>query len=98
MSHLISLNHRYEEYENFIRTFDDRLRKDENIILIMSAIVLFTPNRTKIVHSDVIIMEQVNFQNTLIFCFEPTKRKKFSGEKESAHDEKKILIGKSTME
>lgn len=28
----------------------------------MSAIVLFTPNRTKIVHSDVIIMEQVNFK------------------------------------
>lgn len=57
---------RYEEYEKFIRTFDDRLRKDENIILIMSAIVLFTPNRAKIVHSDVIIMEQVILQNKFI--------------------------------
>lgn len=54
---------RYEEYENFIRTFDDRLRKDENVILIMSAIVLFTPNRLKIVHTDVILLEQVNHTN-----------------------------------
>lgn len=53
-------NNVYEEYENFIRTFEPRLRKDENIILIMSAIVLFTPTRAKTVHSDVIILEQVN--------------------------------------
>lgn len=54
-------NNLYEEYENFIRTFDHRLRKDENIILIMSAIVLFTPNRPKTIHTDVLIMEQVKF-------------------------------------
>lgn len=52
-------NHLYEEYENFIRTFDARLRKDENVVLILSAIVLFTPNRPKTVHTDVLIMEQV---------------------------------------
>lgn len=52
-------NNVYEEYEKFIRTFDAHLRKDENIILIMSAIVLFTPNRAKTVHRDVLIMEQV---------------------------------------
>lgn len=53
-------NNVYEEYENFIRTFDTKLRKDENIVLIMSAIVLFMPSRTDIVHTDVIKLEQVN--------------------------------------
>lgn len=52
-------NNVYEEYENFIRTFDSRLRNDENIILIMTAIVLFTPTRAKTIHADVIILEQV---------------------------------------
>lgn len=55
----LAKNNVYEEYENFIRTFDPRLRKDENIILIMSAIVLFTPTRSQTVHTDVLIMEQV---------------------------------------
>lgn len=55
----LAKNNVYEEYENFIRTFESRLRKDENIILIMSAIVLFTPTRAKTVHTDVIILEQV---------------------------------------
>lgn len=49
----------YEEYENFIQSFDPRLRKDENVILIMSAIALFKPNRAKTIHTDVLIMEQV---------------------------------------
>lgn len=63
----LAKNNVYEEYENFIRTFESRLRKDENIILIMSAIVLFTPTRAKTVHTDVIILEQVKFQ---CFSFE----------------------------
>lgn len=48
----------YEEYEKFIRSFDQKLRKDENVILIMSAIVLFT-HRTRIIHRDVLTFEQV---------------------------------------
>lgn len=52
-------NNVYDEYENFIRTFDTKLRKDENIILIMSAIVLFTPTRPTIIHKDVVMAEQV---------------------------------------
>lgn len=52
-------NNVYEEYDNFIRTFDAELRKDENIILIMSAIVLFTPDRQKTIHTNVLILEQV---------------------------------------
>lgn len=49
----------YDEHDRFIRTFDPRWRMDENIILIMSAIVLFTPDRARVVHSDVIKLEQV---------------------------------------
>lgn len=52
-------NNVYDEYENFIRTFEPKLRKDENVILIMSAIVLFTPNRPMTIHSDVLKLEQV---------------------------------------
>lgn len=69
----LAKNNLYEEYENFIRSFDHRLRKDENIILIMSAIVLFTPNRPKTIHTEVLIMEQVthtwnllNFQTMIV--------------------------------
>lgn len=50
----------YEVHERFIRTFESKWRQDENIILILSAIVLFTPNRPRTVHSDVLKLEQVN--------------------------------------
>lgn len=49
----------YQEHEQFIRTFDKKWRSDENIILIMCAITLFSPDRPKTVHSDVIKLEQV---------------------------------------
>lgn len=51
----------YDEHERFIRTFDPKWRTDENIILIMCAIVLFTPSRPRVIHSDVIKLEQVLF-------------------------------------
>ncbi|KAI4472676.1 hypothetical protein M0802_016586 [Mischocyttarus mexicanus] len=50
----------YAEHEKFVRTFDPRWR-DENIILILSAIALFTPDRPKVVHSDVIKLEQNSY-------------------------------------
>lgn len=49
----------YEAHENFIRTFDPKLRSDENVVLILCAITLFCPDRQNIVHSDVIKLEQV---------------------------------------
>jgi nuclear receptor subfamily 1 group I len=49
----------YEEHEKFIKTFDPRLRTDENIVLIMCAITLFCPDRQNVVHKDVIKCEQV---------------------------------------
>lgn len=51
----------FEVHERFIRTFESKWRQDENIILILSAIVLFTPTRPKTVHSDVLKLEQVCF-------------------------------------
>ncbi|XP_033218987.1 uncharacterized protein LOC117174222 isoform X3 [Belonocnema kinseyi] len=50
----------YAEHAKFVRTFDPRWR-DENIILILSAIALFTPDRSKVVHSDVIKLEQNSY-------------------------------------
>uniref|UniRef100_A0A182IV40 Uncharacterized protein n=1 Tax=Anopheles atroparvus TaxID=41427 RepID=A0A182IV40_ANOAO len=51
----------YQEHERFIRTFDKRWRSDENIILIMCAITLFSPDRSKTIHSDVIKLEQNSY-------------------------------------
>ncbi|XP_070154974.1 nuclear hormone receptor HR96 isoform X1 [Polyergus mexicanus] len=50
----------YAEHAKFVRTFDPRWR-DENIILILSAIALFTPDRPRVVHSDVIKLEQSSY-------------------------------------
>ncbi|XP_045475500.1 nuclear hormone receptor HR96 [Harmonia axyridis] len=54
-------NNAYDEHEKFIRTFDPRWRADENIILIMCAIALFTPDRPRVVHKDVIKLEQNSY-------------------------------------
>ncbi|XP_013110462.2 nuclear hormone receptor HR96 [Stomoxys calcitrans] len=51
----------YEEHLKFISTFDEKWRMDENIILIMCAIVLFSPSRPRIIHSDVIRLEQNSY-------------------------------------
>uniref|UniRef100_A0A182ND20 Nuclear hormone receptor HR96 n=1 Tax=Anopheles dirus TaxID=7168 RepID=A0A182ND20_9DIPT len=51
----------YQEHERFIRTFDKKWRSDENIILIMCAITLFSSDRPKTIHSDVIKLEQNSY-------------------------------------
>lgn len=51
----------YEEHDRFIRSFDPKLKSDENVILILSAIVLFTPNRPKVIHEEVIRLEQNSY-------------------------------------
>lgn len=51
----------FEVHDAFIRTFDARWRHDENIILILSAIVLFTPDRPRTVHRDVLQLEQNSY-------------------------------------
>lgn len=51
----------YEEILKFVGTFDEKWRMDENIILIMCAIVLFTPTRSRVIHADVIRLEQNSY-------------------------------------
>lgn len=51
----------YQEHERFMKTFDPKWRTDENIVLIMCAIVLFTPDRPRIVHQDVVKLEQNSY-------------------------------------
>lgn len=51
----------YRTHESFIRSFEPRWRTDEHVILIMSAILLFTPHRMKVVHPDVIKLEQNSY-------------------------------------
>ncbi|XP_058792528.1 uncharacterized protein LOC131664991 isoform X2 [Phymastichus coffea] len=50
----------YAEHARFVRTFDSRWR-DENIILILCAITLFSPDRPRVVHKDVIKLEQNSY-------------------------------------
>nr|CAI5825493.1 unnamed protein product [Callosobruchus analis] len=51
----------YQEHEKFIKTFDPKWIADENIILILSAVVLFTADRPRVVHQDVIKLEQNSY-------------------------------------
>lgn len=55
----------YQEHERFIKTFDPKWRTDENIVLILCAITLFTPDRPRVIHQDVIKLEQVNKTMTI---------------------------------
>ncbi|KAL0276607.1 UNVERIFIED_CONTAM: hypothetical protein PYX00_004151 [Menopon gallinae] len=51
----------FEEHQRFLQTFDPKWRYDENIMLILSAITLFTPDRPRVVHYDVIKLEQNSY-------------------------------------
>ena len=56
----------YEEHQRFVKSFDARWRSDENIMLLLSAIALFTPERSNVLHKDVVKLEQVLWQQTLL--------------------------------
>ena len=49
----------YEEHKRFVSSFDDRWRSDETVMLLLSAIALFTPERPNVLHKDVVKLEQV---------------------------------------
>ena len=49
----------YEEHQRFVKSFDARWRSDENVMLLLSAIALFTPERGNVIHKDVVKLEQV---------------------------------------
>ncbi|GFT77561.1 nuclear hormone receptor HR96 [Nephila pilipes] len=48
----------YEEHKRFITSFHPHWRADENIMLILSGIALFTPERPNTVHKEAIKLEQ----------------------------------------
>lgn len=48
----------YEEHKRFINAFRPEWRLDENIMLLLSAITLFTPERPNLAHRDVVTFEQ----------------------------------------
>lgn len=48
----------YEEHQRFLKSFDSQWRTDENVMLLLSAIALFTPSRANVVHKDVVKLEQ----------------------------------------
>jgi nuclear receptor subfamily 1 group I len=49
----------YEEHQRFVKSFEAQWRSDENVMLLLSAIALFTPERSNVVHKDVVKFEQV---------------------------------------
>ncbi|KAK9890568.1 hypothetical protein WA026_011938 [Henosepilachna vigintioctopunctata] len=57
----LAKNNAYQIIEKFMKAFDNSWGTDENIILIMCAIALFTPDRPKVVHKDVIKLEQNSY-------------------------------------
>ena len=50
----------YEEHQRFVKSFEPQWRSDENVMLLLSAIALFTPERSNVVHRDVVKFEQVS--------------------------------------
>jgi len=55
----------YEEHKRFIQSFEPNWRSDENIMLLLSAITLFNPDRANIIHRDVIKSEQEKYYSLL---------------------------------
>ncbi|GBP89160.1 Nuclear hormone receptor HR96 [Eumeta japonica] len=48
----------YQAHDRFIRSFEPRWRQDERLVLLLSAISLFVPERARVVHADVVRLEQ----------------------------------------
>ena len=59
----------YEEHKRFVMSIDPQWRADENVMLLLSAIALFTPERSNVVHKDVIKFEQVS-QTKVTFIYD----------------------------
>ncbi|XP_046438501.1 nuclear hormone receptor HR96-like isoform X2 [Daphnia pulex] len=51
----------YEEHQRYIQSFDPLWRSDEHIMLLLSAITLFDPNRPHVIHRDAIKLEQESY-------------------------------------
>ncbi|RWS30466.1 nuclear hormone receptor 48-like protein [Leptotrombidium deliense] len=56
----------YEAHKKFINSFDISWRNDENIMLLLSAITLFTPQRPNIIHAELIKYTPTNYYHKLL--------------------------------
>ena len=68
----------YEIHQRFVNSLEPQWRSDENIMLLLSAIALFTPERSNVVHKDVVKFEQVKndlfvFTNDLMKIYDHAK-------------------------
>lgn len=55
----------YEEHKKFLLTFNERWRRNENVMLLLSAIVLFRPDRPSIRDYDTIMRDQQQYYSLL---------------------------------
>lgn len=62
----------YEEHQRFVQSFHPKWRADENVMLLLSAIALFTPERSNVLHKDVVKLEQV-LPDLQVFIFYQSK-------------------------
>lgn len=51
----------YEEHQRFVKSFKGDWRADYNIMIILCAITLFTPERPNVIHKDVVKLEQDSY-------------------------------------
>lgn len=51
----------YEEHQRFVKSFQPEWRSDENIMILLCAITLFTPERPNVIHKEVVKLEQDSY-------------------------------------
>ncbi|RWS02506.1 hypothetical protein B4U79_09088 [Dinothrombium tinctorium] len=66
----------YEAHTNFINSFDFKWRNNENIMLLLSAITLFTPNRQNLKHREIVKFHQHMYMFLLKRYLETTIKSK----------------------
>ncbi|XP_035713291.1 nuclear hormone receptor HR96 isoform X2 [Folsomia candida] len=63
----------YEEHQRFVKSFKGDWRADYNIMIILCAITLFTPERPNVIHKDVVKLEQDSYYYLLKRYLESTR-------------------------
>ena len=84
----------YEEHQRFVMSFDPQWRSDENIMLLLSAIALFTPERSNVVHKDVVKFEQVSH---LYFSLFPESVRNSHKVAKMAKSRQRFTLGRSNV-
>ena len=85
----------YEEHQRFVMSFDPQWRSDENVMLLLSAIALFTPERSNVVHKDVVKFEQVSH---LYFSLFPKSARNSHKVAKMAKSRQKFTPGRSNLD